>query len=70
MKIYIDESGLFDVPDQKGKVDKAWCTVGALTVPHFSEAKVLAALAELKHELGIKPDQEIKKSRPSPDCWR
>lgn len=67
MKIYIDESGLFDVPDQKGKVDKAWCTVGALTVPHFSEAKVLAALAELKHELGIKPDQEIKKSRPSPD---
>ncbi|WP_121289362.1 DUF3800 domain-containing protein [Pseudomonas aeruginosa] len=67
MKIYIDESGLFDAHTKMEKIDKAWCTVGALTVPHFSEKQVKIALAELKRNLGIKSHEEIKKSRPSPD---
>ncbi|MHB0842904.1 DUF3800 domain-containing protein [Stutzerimonas nitrititolerans] len=67
MKIYIDESGLFDAYTKVDRVGKAWCTVGALTVPHFSEKQVQAALAELKRDLGIKPHEEIKNPRPSPD---
>lgn len=67
MKIYIDESGLFDAHTKMERIDKAWCAVGALTVPHFSEKQVQAALAELKRDLGIEPHEEIKNPRPSPD---
>lgn len=66
MKIYIDESGLFSKHSEQNNIDKAWCTVGAITVPHHNEKKVNCALINLKKSLNLKPTDEIKK-RPDPE---
>lgn len=66
MKIYIDESGLFSAHADLNTVDKAWCTVGAVSVPHFKERALCKALIELKETLGVKPVDEIKNQRPDP----
>lgn len=61
MNIYIDESGLFREQTDLKKTDKAWCTVGAVTVPHNAEKKVKKALLDLKRSLHVKPEEEIEK---------
>lgn len=61
MNIYIDESGLFRENTDPEKIEKAWCTVGAVTVPHNAENKIKNALLELKKHLGVKPEEEIEK---------
>lgn len=72
MKIYIDESGIFSSSNDPATIDKAWGTVGALTVPHKNEKKVRAALMELKSKLNVPSSEEIKdRKRPDPsnDCF-
>lgn len=66
MKIYIDESGLFSKHSDQKNIDKAWCTVGAITVPHHTEKKVNCALINLKKSLNLKPTDEVK-NRPDPE---
>lgn len=66
MKIYIDESGLFSKHSDQNNIDKAWCTVGAITVPHHTEKKVNSALINLKKSLNLKPTDEVK-NRPDPE---
>ncbi len=61
MNIYIDESGLFREQTDPKKINKAWCTVGAVTVPHHAEKKVRNALLDLKKCLNVKPEEEIEK---------
>lgn len=65
MKIYIDESGLFSKHSDQNNIDKAWCTVGAITVPDHTEKKVDCALINLKKSLNLKPTDEVK-NRPDP----
>lgn len=72
MKIYIDESGIFSSSNDLATIDKAWGTVGGLTVPHKNEKKVSAALMELKSKLNVSSSEEIKnRKRPDPshDCF-
>lgn len=72
MKIYIDESGIFRASNDPATIDKAWGTVGALTVPHKNEKKVSAALVELKSKLNVPSSEEIKHGKrpdPSHDCF-
>ncbi|EPB0857005.1 DUF3800 domain-containing protein [Yersinia enterocolitica] len=72
MKIYIDESGIFSSSNDLATIDKAWGTVGALTVPHKNEKKVSAALMELKSKLNVPSSEEIKNLKrpdPSHDCF-
>jgi hypothetical protein len=66
MNIYIDESGWFSTHSDSASIDKAWCTVGAVVVPHQSEKKVKSALIDLKKSLNLKPDEEIER-RPDPE---
>lgn len=72
MKIYIDESGIFSSSNDLATIDKAWGTVGALTVPHKNEKKVSAVLMELKSKLNVPSSEEIKylkRPDPSHDCF-
>ncbi|MBK0004638.1 DUF3800 domain-containing protein [Erwinia sp. S63] len=66
MKIYVDEAGLFNPHTVLDNIDKAWGTVGAVTIPHKSEKKVISALNDLKTKMNIPLNEEIKKNRPDP----
>lgn len=66
MKIYIDESGWFNKHMDCDTKDKAWCVVGAITIPHSKEKVAYRALLDLKKNLGLNPQDEIKRNRPEP----
>ena len=66
MKIYIDESGWFNNHMDSDTKDKAWCVVGAITIPHSKEKVAYRALLDLKEKLGLNPQEEIKRNRPEP----
>lgn len=67
MKIYIDESGIFSANNNLTRIDKAWGTVGAITIPHKNIKKASAALCVLKSKLKIPVSLEIKNEfRPEP----
>ncbi|MDK9357710.1 hypothetical protein QQF54_05435 [Lelliottia sp. V106_10] len=59
MKIFIDESGLFNAHRDVQTKDKAWCAVGAITIPHKNEKKVYAALSKLKKKMNSKRRESI-----------
>lgn len=62
MHIYIDESGIF-APSES---ESHWSTVGAIVVPDNSLDDSKEALKDLKLNLGLKVEDEIKRNRP--DC--
>jgi len=67
LKIYIDESGIFSANNNLTRIDKAWGTVGAITIPHKNIKKASAALCVLKSKLKIPVSLEIKNEfRPEP----